>query len=104
MYAQEVAQYMLNDVLCNPGLYINGYSVCVRPLSEGDPGYPRGGGANLPGGHQYPEFSQNLHEIERILTPRGAHIQNFTMYYVTAYVYGNKGAHKNATSLLIDKF
>ena len=35
MYAQGVAQYMLNDVLCNPGLYINGYSVCVRPLSEG---------------------------------------------------------------------
>ena len=32
MYALGVAQYMLNDALCNPGVYINGYSVCVCPL------------------------------------------------------------------------
>ena len=24
-----VAQYILNGILCNPGVYINGYSVCV---------------------------------------------------------------------------
>ena len=40
-----------------------------------DPGFPRGGGANSPGGHQHtnlPHFPQKLHEIERIWTPRGA--------------------------------
>ena len=41
-----------------------------------DPGFPRGGGANSPGGgaptYEFVEFSQKLHEIERIWTPRGA--------------------------------
>ena len=26
----EVVRYMLNDVLCNPGVYTNGYSVCIH--------------------------------------------------------------------------
>ena len=28
----SVAQCMLNDVLCNPGVYTDGYSICVCPL------------------------------------------------------------------------
>ena len=48
-----------------------------------DPGFPRGRGANSPGGgaptYDFAKFSQKLHEIERIWTPRGARIQNFTM-------------------------
>ena len=43
-------------------------------LSVADPGFPRGGGANSPGGaptYEFVEFSQKLHEIERISTPRG---------------------------------
>ena len=37
-----------------------------------DPGFPRGGGANSPGGaptYDFAKFSQKLHEIERIWTP-----------------------------------
>ena len=48
-----------------------------------DLGFPRGGGANSPGGaptYDFAKFSQKLHEIERIWAPRrGAH-PNF--YYV----------------------
>ena len=48
-----------------------------------DPGFPRGGSANSPGGaptYDFAKFSQKLHEIERIWTPgEGARIQNFTM-------------------------
>ena len=47
-----------------------------------DPGFPRGGGANSPGGaptYDFAKFPQKLHEIERIWTPGGARIQNFTM-------------------------
>ena len=39
-----------------------------------DPGFPRGGGANSPGGaptYEIAKFSEKLHEIERIWTPRG---------------------------------
>ena len=39
-----------------------------------DPGFPRGGGANSPGGaptYDFAEISQKLHEIERIWTPGG---------------------------------
>ena len=39
-----------------------------------DPGFRRGGGANSPGGaptYEFVDFSQKLHEIERIWTPRG---------------------------------
>ena len=38
-----------------------------------DPGFPRGGGANPPGGgaplYDFAKFSQKMHEIERIWTP-----------------------------------
>ena len=40
-----------------------------------DPEFPRGGGANSPGGaptYDFAKFSQKLHEIERIWAPRGA--------------------------------
>ena len=39
-----------------------------------DPGFPRGGGANSPGGaptYDFAKFSQKVHEIERIWTPGG---------------------------------
>ena len=39
-----------------------------------DPGFPRGGGANSPGGaptYDFAKFFQKLHEIERIWAPRG---------------------------------
>ena len=44
------------------------------PYAVADPGFPRGGGANSPGGRQHtilPNFPPKLHEIERIWTPRG---------------------------------
>ena len=48
-----------------------------------DPEFPRGGGANPPGGtptYDFAKFSQKLHEIEGIWTrEEGAHVQNFTM-------------------------
>ena len=43
-----------------------------------DPGFPRGGGANSPGGggkgaptYDFAKISQKLHEIERIWVPGG---------------------------------
>ena len=48
-----------------------------------DPGFPRGGGANSPGGaptYDFAKFSQKLHEIERIWTPGGGARPKF--YYV----------------------
>ena len=43
-----------------------------------DPGFPRGGGANSPGGvptYDFAKFSQKLHEIEKIWTPgRGGRV------------------------------
>ena len=42
--------------------------------SVADTGFPRGGGANSPGGaptYDFAKFSQKLHEIERIWTPAG---------------------------------
>ena len=46
----------------------------LTQYSVADPGFPRGGGANSPGGaptYDFAKFSQKLHEIERIWTPRG---------------------------------
>ena len=43
-------------------------------LAVADPGFPRGGGANSPGGaptYDFVKISQKLHEIERIWTPGG---------------------------------
>ena len=42
--------------------------------SVADPGFPRGGGANSPGGaptYDFAKISQKLHEIERIWAPGG---------------------------------
>ena len=56
------------------------YSSAVADL-----GFPRGRGANSPGGggaptYNFAKISQKLHEIERIWTPRGGgRVQNFTM-------------------------
>ena len=46
----------------------------MLPPTVADPGFPRGGCANSPGGapaHNLAKFSQKLHEIERIWTPGG---------------------------------
>ena len=54
--------------------------VTVRNSSCGklvaDPGFPRGGSANSRGAptYDFAKFSQKLHEIERIWTPRGVRI------------------------------
>ena len=44
-------------------------------FSVADPGFPRGGGANSPGGgaptYDFAKISWNLHEIERISMPGG---------------------------------
>ena len=48
-----------------------------------DPGFPRGGGANSPGGaptYDFAKFSQKLHEIERIWARGGGARPKF--YYV----------------------
>ena len=52
-------------------------------LAVADPGLPRGGGANSPGGaptYDFAKFSQKLHEIERIWTRGGGARPKF--YYV----------------------
>ena len=60
-----------------PGHWFGGRAVA-------DPGFPRGGDANPPGAltYDFAKFSQELHEIERIWTPRGGggggRVQNFT--------------------------
>ena len=42
-------------------------------ITVADPGFPRGGDANSPGGRQirFVKISQKLHEYERIWTPGG---------------------------------
>ena len=47
---------------------------CYNVSPVADPGFPRGGGANSPGGRQHtilPNFPKKVHEIERIWTPGG---------------------------------
>ena len=41
-----------------------------------DPGFPPGGGVNPPRGSDFAKFSQKLHEIETVWTPRGACVPN----------------------------
>ena len=47
--------------------------LCLHLKSVVDPGFPRGGGANSPGGatYDFAKFSPKPHEIERIWTSRG---------------------------------
>ena len=65
---------------------INKYKLSEGQLSTvTDPGFPRGGSANSPGGGRQhtilPKFPKKLHEIERIWTRGwgGGRVQNFTM-------------------------
>ena len=55
----------------------------IKEMTVADLGFPRGGGANSPGGaptYDFAKISQKLHEIERIWTPGGGgRVQNFTM-------------------------
>ena len=50
-------------------------TLCNRHLNAvADPGFPRAGGANSPGGgrtYEFATFPPKLHEIERIWTPGG---------------------------------
>ena len=53
--------------------------------SVADPGFPRGGGANSPGGvptYDFAKICQKLHEIERIWAPRGGGGARPKFYYV----------------------
>ena len=53
-----------------------------------DTGFPRGGGANSPGGaptYDFAKFSQKLHEIERIWTPGGRASKILLCRSATAY-------------------
>ena len=57
-------------------------------IAVADPGFPRGGGANSPGGAPTYDFAksfQKMHEIERILSPRGGARPKF--YYVDPPLY-----------------
>ena len=49
------------------------YCICTHVLAGAgaDPGFPVGGGANPPGGTPTYDFSEKLHEIEKILARRG---------------------------------
>ena len=58
----------------NVTLYFKVLSQICQYITVADPGFPRGGGANFPGGaptYDFAKFSQKLHEIERIWAPRG---------------------------------
>ena len=55
-------------------MHTRGWGSFLDKLPVADPGFPRGGGANSPGGaptYDFAKFSQKLHEIERIWAPRG---------------------------------
>ena len=67
-------------------------------LSVADPGFPRGGAPTPRGGptYDFAKFSQKLHEIERIWTPRGegrmslAHpLRSATVYALKYLSWGN---------------
>ena len=54
-------------------------------IAVADPGFPRGGGANSPGGaptYDFAKISQKLHEIERIWAPGGGGGARPKFYYV----------------------
>ena len=62
-----------NQRSCNffPATNLQSYKVYY---SVADPGFPRGGGANSPGGaptYDFAKISPKLHKIERIWTPGG---------------------------------
>ena len=75
--------YCFHGLLDNNLYSLSNISFAVVTYTVADPGLPRGGGANSPGGaptYDFAKFSQKLHEIERIWTPGGgARVQNFTM-------------------------
>ena len=61
--------------------YTERLTVYILPVA--DLGFPRGGGANSPGGaptYDFAKIFQKLHEIERIWTPGGGAPPKF--YYV----------------------
>ena len=67
--------------------HLKNFIVKVGLISVADPGFPRGGGANSPGAPKYDvsKFSQKLHEIERIWTPRGARIPHALLRSATGF-------------------
>ena len=66
-----------------------GTTINILSSAVADPGFPRGGGANSPGGvptYDFAKFSQKLHEIERIWTPRGARVPRVPLRSATVQV------------------
>ena len=60
-----------------------------NPASGADPGFPGGGGANPRGGaptYDFVKFSENLHEIEKILGCRGGARQGCPPKSATEYL------------------
>ena len=52
----------------------------MKPVA--DPGFPRGGGANSPGGRQHmilSNFPKNCMKLKEFGPPGGGRVQNFTM-------------------------
>ena len=70
-------------------------------LAVADPGFPRGGGANSPGGaptYDFTKLSQKLHKIERIWTPGGRP----KFYYVDPPLTSVLLSFRNVTQLPIN--
>ena len=62
----------------------------LQTTTVADQGFPRGGGANSPGGvptYDFAKFSQKLHEIERIWAPGGEGGARPKFYYVDPPLY-----------------
>ena len=61
-------------------------------MSVADPGFPRGGGANSPGGgptYDFAKFSKKLHEIEKILIREEGGTRDATACFGLQTTYGN---------------
>ena len=74
--------------LCTLFLQLRGLKSSCNTVA--DPGFPRGGGANSPGGaptYEIAKFSEKLHEIERIWTPGGGRVSRAPLRSANAIVH-----------------
>ena len=71
--SSSITSYLYLHCCCNFSSQ-NSSSSQLQYIPVADPGFPRGGGANSPGGvptYDFAKISQKVHEIERIWTPGG---------------------------------